>query len=136
MSWFDGARARLSLLFGRRAAESRINEELAFHIEMETARLVREGIPADEAERRARASFGGVTQHRETLREGRGVAWLGGLSLDLKLAMRMLRKHPGLTLVAVVGMAVAVTIGSVAFSAISAIIGAQLPFAEGDRVVG
>lgn len=136
MSWLNGARARMALLFSRREAESRMNEEVRFHIEMETERLIREEhLSADEANRRARATFGGVTQHTETLREGHGLAWLGGMSLDIKLALRMLRKNPGLTLVAVVGMAIAVTIGAVMFSAVSAIIDSKLPFAEGERVV-
>jgi predicted permease len=136
MSWFDAARARLRLLLARRAAESRIDEEIAFHIEMERERLVREeGIAREEAHRRALVTFGGVAQHRETLREGRGLAWLGGLSLDAKLAMRMLIKHPALTIVAVVGMAVAVAIGAVSFSAIDAIAESELPFSEGDRVI-
>ena len=34
MSWFSAARTRLHLLFARRASESRMNEELAFHIDM------------------------------------------------------------------------------------------------------
>ena len=75
MSWFSAARARLHLLFAPRAAESRMNEEFDFHIEMETARLVREEhLSAHEARRRALATFGGVTQHKEELREGRGLA--------------------------------------------------------------
>src|SRR4051794_39894160 len=98
MSWFEGARARLHLLLGRRAAEARMNEEVGFHIDMETERLVREEhLPHDEARRRALVLFGGVTQHKETLRDGRGLAWLGGFSLDTKLALRMLVKHPALT---------------------------------------
>ena len=40
--WIDGTRARLRLLLGRRAAEARIDEELRFHIEMETDRRVRD----------------------------------------------------------------------------------------------
>jgi hypothetical protein len=137
MSWFDGARARLHLLFARRAAESRMDEEIGFHIDMETDRLVRESsLPRDEARRRALVTFGGVAQHKEALRDGRGLAWLGSLSLDAKLALRMLVKHPGLTLVAVLGMSVAVAIGAVAFSAISTIVGGKLPLSEGDRVVG
>jgi len=136
MSWIDGARARLHLLFAKHAAESRMDEEIAFHVEMESQRLMREGgLSPDEARRRALVTFGGVTQHKEELRAGRGVAWLGGLSLDFRLALRMLVKYPGLTLVAVVGMAVAVAIAAVTFSAIYTILNGGLPVSEGDRVV-
>jgi predicted permease len=137
MRWFDAARARLHLLVAGRAAESRMDEEVQFHIDMEADRLMREEkLSPEEARRRARVAFGGVTQHTEALREGRGVAWLGGVSLDAKLAGRMLVKNPGLTFVAVVGISVAVAIGAVSFSVISATIDGKLPFKDGDRIVG
>jgi predicted permease len=136
MSWITGARARARLLFARRAAESRASEEIAFHIDMETDRLMRDdGLPREEARRRALATFGGVTQHKEALREDRGFSWLGGMSLDFKLAIRMLIKHPGLTFVAVIGMSVAVAIGAVVFGAIDTMIDGALPVNEGDRVI-
>src|SRR5688572_22578174 len=100
MKWFDGARTRLRLLFERRAAEARMNKEFGFHIEMETDRLMREkALPASEARRQALAAFGGVEKHKEALRDGRGLAWLGGLSLDLKLGIRTLARYPGVTIV-------------------------------------
>jgi putative ABC transport system permease protein len=99
MKWLDSARARLRLLFARRAAESRMNAEFRFHVEMETDWLMRaKGLAPDEARRQALAAFGGVEKHKEALRDGRGLAWLTGMSLDVKLGGRMLRKYPGLTL--------------------------------------
>src|SRR3970040_381636 len=78
MKWSDSARAHLRLLFARRAAESRMNDEFRFHIEMETDQLMRaNGLAADEARRQALAAFGGVEKHKEALRDGRGLAWLG-----------------------------------------------------------
>lgn len=60
MSWFQATGARLRLLFARRAAESRMDEEIRFHVEMETDRLVREeGLESREARRRALVAFGG-----------------------------------------------------------------------------
>ena len=53
MSWLEGSRARLRLLFNRGAAESRMTKEIGFHVDMETERLVREqGLEAVEARRR------------------------------------------------------------------------------------
>lgn len=136
MSWIDGARTRLHLFFRRDAAERRFEQELEFHIGMETDRLVRgERLTPDEARRRALVTFGGVTRHKEELREGRGLAWLGGVSLDFKLATRMLVKNPGLTLVAVVGIAVAVAIATVSFSVIYTLVEGKLPLNEGERIV-
>jgi putative ABC transport system permease protein len=135
-SWLPAARARLRLLFARRAAESRIDEELAFHIDMETQRLIREaGLPFEEARRRTLATFGGVTQHREALREGRGLAWLAGMSLDLKLGCRMLVKYPGLTIIGGLAMAFSVWAGALVFEGVRTMMSPSLPLPGGDRIV-
>jgi putative ABC transport system permease protein len=129
-------RTRLRLLVARRAAEARMNDEFGLHIEMETERLVRErGLDADEAKRRALVAFGGLENHKEALRSDRGLAWLTGMSLDLKLGLRMMRKYPGLTVVGVLGMAVAVAIGAVSFGIIYNLVGNSVPLDDGDRIV-
>jgi predicted permease len=135
MRWLHAARARLRLL-GRRGAESRIDHEIDFHIDMETERLVHEkGLTADEARRRALVTFGGVQQHRETLREGRGTAWLSGMSLDLRLGARMLLKYPGLTLVGGLAMAFGIWFGAVTFHMFGILSSTKLPLPDGDRIV-
>src|SRR5215203_4122351 len=135
MTWFHAARARLRLL-APRAAEARIDDEIRFHIQMETERLVREQkLDAGEARRRALATFGGVQQHRETLREGRGTAWFSGLSRDLKLGFRMLVKYPGLTLIGGLAMAFGIWFGAVTFQMFGVITSTKLPLPDGDRIV-
>src|SRR5688572_31231380 len=136
MSWFDASRTRARLFLSRRATESRADEEFRFHLDMETDRLVRvAGLSRDEAHRRALASFGGVQNHRETLREGRGLAWLSGLSLDLKLGYRMLVKYPGLTLIGGLAMAFGIWFGAVTFQMMGAISATTVPLPDGDRIV-
>lgn len=136
MGRLQGTRARLRLLFARRAAESRMDEEIRFHVEMETGRLVREaGLDPAGARRRALVAFGGVERCREEMRDGRGLAWLGGLLLDLRLGWRMLLKYPGLSLVGMAGMAVAVAIGTFCFSIIYTLVGTTVPLDDGGRVV-
>lgn len=136
MSWFSGARTRLHLLLSRRAAESRMDREIAFHIEMETDLLVRDQhLPPDEARRRALVAFGGVARHKEALRDGRGLAWLGGLRLDMTLGLRMLRKYPGLTIVGGMAMAFAIWVGAVTFEVTTLFVRPSLPLPDGDRIV-
>jgi predicted permease len=80
-------------------------------------------------------TFGGVQQHRETLREGRGITWLSGLSLDLKLGFRMLVKYPGLTVVGGLAMAFGIWFGAVTFQMFGMITTTDLPLPDGDRIV-
>jgi predicted permease len=136
MSWLDGVRARLHLLSGR-SAESRMQREFAFHLEMETERLMREeGAAPAEARRRAAVAFGGVDKYQEELRSERGFASLKGTMLDLKLGLRLLSKHPGFTLVSGFGIMVAIAFMSGLFAFIYSNLYPKLPLPDGDRIVG
>jgi putative ABC transport system permease protein len=135
MSWMHGMRARLRLLF-RGAAERRMAEELAFHLEMETEKNLRAGMSPAEARRQARLAFGGVEGHKEAVRDGWTFPWAGGLSLDFKLGVRMLRKYPGLTLVGGLAMAFAIWVGAGTFEVLSQVVHPSLPLPGGDRIVG
>jgi putative ABC transport system permease protein len=136
MSWVEGARVRLRLLFARNAAEARMNDEIRFHLDMEAERLMREeGLDAGEARRRALLVFGGVEKHREAMRDGRRPAWLSGASLDLKLGFRMLVKYPGLTVIGGLAMAFAICVGAVTFQILTLVLHPTLSLPDGGRVV-
>jgi predicted permease len=107
MSRLDAFRARLRLIVAPRAAESRADEEIRFHLEIEAERLVREEhLDRAEAERRARATFGGVTQHKETLRHTR---WFDSVSADVRFAFRFFARKPlsSITIVLVLALGIA-----------------------------
>ena len=136
MSWLDASRTRARLFLSRGKSESRTDEEFRFHLDMATDRLVREsGLSRDEARRRALVAFGGVQNHRESMRDGSGTAWLSGLSLDLKLGFRMLVKYPGLTAIGGLAMAFGIWFGAVTFHMFGMITTTSLPLPDGDRIV-
>lgn len=136
MSCLEAIRTRLRLLFARGAAESRMEEEIRFHIQEESERLVREeGLDPREARRRALVTFGGVERTKEAMREGRGLAWVSGLRLDLKLGARMILKYPVLTLASVLALAVAVAMAASWFEFMTDIVRPRLPLPEPDRIV-
>ncbi len=73
MSHLKGLLARARSIFGARASESRMDEEFAFHVDMEAQRLVAQrGLSMEEARRQALVAFGGRDTHREAMRDGRG----------------------------------------------------------------
>ncbi|HEV2130046.1 MAG TPA: permease prefix domain 1-containing protein, partial [Longimicrobiaceae bacterium] len=136
MRWISEVRERLRGLFFRAQEDAEMEEEMRFHLEMETERLVREvGLDPQEARRQARVAFGGLEKHKEEVRDARGLAWVPGAWLDFKLGARMLVKYPGLTLVGVLGMAVSIAIGAGVFSVLGAMVSSTLPLDEGDRIV-
>lgn len=65
-----------------------------------------------------------------------GLTPLRGLSLDVRLALRLLVKHIGLTVVGTIAMAFAIWSGIVAFEFYTQIMRPTLPLAGGDRIVG
>jgi predicted permease len=113
-----------------------MTDEMRFHIEMETERLQRRGLSPDEAARQAAISFGGVEKYRGAGRDALGLTWLRGLSTDMKLGTRMLRKHPGLTAVALFALSLAIGAGAAYLEFVNDLMHGKLPFADADRIVG
>ena len=119
-----------------RQLDADMDDEMRFHVEMHAERLRREEqLDPAEARRRALVAFGGVEKFKEEGRDLRGWRWLDAAALDTRLGFRMLVKYRGLTLVGGFAMAVAIAIGATCFEAFSELLGTELPFAGGDRVV-
>ena len=72
MDWLRGIGVKLKTLLRPEAAWKDLDDELRFHLEMEAARLRREGMAPEEARRQAMAHFGGVERIKDETREARG----------------------------------------------------------------
>lgn len=136
MSWLSAVRERLRSLVSGARLDAETDEEMRFHLEMEAAHRARSAnLPEAEARRQAALAFGGIDRHREEVRDARGLAWLSGMSLDLKLGARMLVKYPGLTLSGVLAIAVAVALASSFYEFSGDVLNPTIPVPEGDRIV-
>ena len=94
--WSD-VRYRVRALLRRDNIERELADELRFHLERETEKYERMGLPRPDAERRARLAFGGVERAKESSRDGRGTALLESTLQDLRYAWRGLRSKPAFT---------------------------------------
>jgi hypothetical protein len=72
MSLLSDLVARLRALLFRSQEERELDEELRFHVEMESEHLQRAGLPEDEAGRRSRIELGGIEPVKEQVRDARG----------------------------------------------------------------
>jgi predicted permease len=113
-----------------------INDEMRFHIDMEAQRLQQRGLSAAEATRQAAISFGGVEKYRGAGRDAFGFTWLRGMSVDFKLGVRMLKKYPGLTAVALFALSLAIGAGAAYLEFVNDLLHGTLPFPDADRIVG
>src|SRR5690606_35052606 len=134
MSWLHAVRTRLRLLFARRSAEARMDEEFRLHLELETEKNVRAGMDSREARRRALVAFGGVERHREAMRDGRGARWLDDLARDLRHAARGLARTPGFTAIAALTIAVGVGATTIVYGMVNAILLRPLPVPAAERL--
>ncbi|HYW06800.1 MAG TPA: ABC transporter permease [Longimicrobium sp.] len=78
----------------------------------------------------------GKANEKDELPEGGRLAWLVGMALDLKLGFRMLLRYPGLTIVAVLALSVAIGGGAAYLEFVNDLFRPKLPFQEGHRLVG
>ena len=115
--------------------EAAMHQEMRFHIEMETERLVQEGLDPQDARRQAHVRFGGLEKYKEAGRDARGGRWIDAIALDTRLAARMLVKYRGLTLIGGFAMAVAIAIGATSFAIINQVLTPALPLEDGARIV-
>jgi putative ABC transport system permease protein len=115
--------------------ESEMDAELHFHIEAYAEDLLRSGVSRGEAMRRASLEFGGAERVKEECREARGVHFLETLIRDTRYGLRMLRKSPGFTAVAVLTLAVGIGANSAIFSVINGILLQPLAYPHADELI-
>jgi putative ABC transport system permease protein len=126
---------RLRALLRRDALDRELDAELRYHIERQVAEYVSEGMTQEEARRAARREFGGVTQSQEQCREARGVRPVEDLRQDLVFGLRVLRRNPVFSLVAVLTLALGIGANTALFSITNAVVFRPLPFPEPERLL-
>ena len=126
---------RLRSLFRRRQAERELTDELADHVERETAERIRRGAAPADARREALVAFGGVEQHKEGVRDARGWRPLENLVSDTRYSLRALRRNPGFTAAAVLVLGLGLGASTAVFSVLDAVLLSELPYPDANRLV-
>jgi len=135
MDRFGELARRLGMLLRRRRFDGDLEEEMRLHLELRQQEHIESGVAADDARAAARRQFGNVTVWRAKSRTAWGWEWFEHLAQDLSYGMRAMSRSPGITLVAVLSLALGIGANSAIFGLMDAVMLRSLPVNEPAKLV-
>src|SRR5262245_5870314 len=128
MIWLSRLRYRLRTAFGREALEQQLDDELQFHLEMQTTANIGMGMTPAVAATRARQQFGSIEQQKDDYRDRWGARRIETLQQDLRNGLRQALTHWRTSFAVIVAMALGIGANTAIFSVFNSVVLHPLPF--------
>ena len=133
--WIYALGARLRALLRPERSDHELNDELSFHVAMQTQANRAQGMSESEAERRARLALGGVQQLKEGLWDQRSVPWFDHLRQDVRFGVRTILRTKVVSLAVIVTFALGIGANAAIFSLVNSVLLSPLPYDSPERIV-
>ena len=135
MTVWQAIKTRWRALFHKRELDAELDEELRFHVEMQTRKNIESGLNPEKARLAALRRFGWTERIKESCRDVRGVKWIEDATADLRFGARMLLRTPGFTALIVLTLAIGIGANTALFSVVDRLILSPIPARDSHRLI-
>src|SRR5690348_11192117 len=135
MVWTRRFWLKLQNLFRRGRSAQRLDDEMQFHLDQQTAENVAAGMSPAEARYTAMRKFGNPTYLKEETRDTWGWTRLEQIAQDFRYGLRSLRKGPGFSAIAILSLALGIMATTAMYSVIYGVVLDPFPYKDVDSLM-
>ena len=135
MNWLRELSRRIRMLLHRDRIADDLACEMELHLELRRQQQIEAGVPVNDAAAAAHRRFGNPTLLSERSYTAWGWRWLEGLLQDLIYGLRAMLRSPGITIVALLSLALGIGANTAIFSLMDAVMLRSLPVKEPGKLL-